>query len=88
MGAGSRKVLNKVLMGRFPTVLPERLSQLRSGIHKLRSQQVPNDKLEAYLRSLGGSLIQVMSIDPRKGKRLRSELAIVLKEYPNLDLTG
>jgi RNA-directed DNA polymerase len=88
MGAGSRKVLTKVLMGCFPTALPERLSQLRSGIHKLRSRQVPNGKLVAYLRSLGGSINQVTSIDPRKGKRLRSELAIVLKDYRDLDHTG
>jgi hypothetical protein len=88
MGAGSRKVLTKVLMGRFPAILPERLSQLRSGIHKLTSRQVPKDKLVAYLRSLGGSINQVTSIDPRKGKRLCDELAKVLKEYPDLDYTG
>lgn len=41
MGSASRKVLNKVLMGRFPSVLPERLSQLRSGIHKVRAGEIP-----------------------------------------------
>jgi len=81
MGAGSRKVLNKVLMGRFPTILPERLSQLRSGIHKLRSRQVPNDQLVPYIRSLKGSLNQVASIAPRRGKRLCDELAKVLKTF-------
>ena len=81
MGPGSRKVLNNVLMGKFPTVLPERISQLRSGIHKLKTRQVPITELGAYLRSLEGSISQVASIDPRKGRRLRDQLASSVREY-------
>ena len=88
MGPGSRKVLNKVLMGRFPTVLPERMSQLRSGIHKLRTRRVSKHELKAYLRSLEGSMSQVASIDPRKGKKLRDQLATVFREYPHLDASA
>ena len=84
MGSGSRKVLNNVLMGRFPTVLRERYSQLRSGIHKLRTRQVSKHEFKAYLRSLEGSISQVGSIDPRKGKKLHDQLGAVLREYPDL----
>jgi RNA-directed DNA polymerase len=80
MGPGTRKVLTKVLLGRFPTVLPERISQLRSGIHKLKTRQVARDDLASYLRSLEGSVAHVASIDPHKGKILREQLAEALQE--------
>jgi hypothetical protein len=81
MGPGSRKVLTKVLMAKFPTVLPETLSQVRSGIHKVRVRQIPNDELETYLLSLEGRISQVENINPRKGKSLRNQLAAVVQEY-------
>lgn len=88
MGSGTRKVLNKVLIGKFPTVLPERFAQLRSGIHKLRIRQVSKRELGAYLQSLEGSIGQVASIDPRKGKKLRIQLAAVARDYPDLDASA
>lgn len=84
MGPGSRKVLTKVLMAKFPTVLPETLSQLRSGIHKVRVRQIPNAELEAYLLSLEGRICQVENINPRKGKSLRNQLATAVQEYSDL----
>jgi len=81
MGPGTRRVLTKVLLGRFPTALPERISQLRSGIHKLKTGQIARDDLPAYLRSLEGSIAHVASIDPHKGKMLHGQLAGVLQEH-------
>jgi retron-type reverse transcriptase len=80
MGPGTRKVLTKVLLGRFPTVLPERISQLRSGIHKLKTRQIAGDELAVYLGSLEGRIAHVASVDPRKGKVLRGQLAEALEE--------
>ena len=78
MGPGTTKVLTKVLLGRFPTVLPERCSQLRSGIHKLKTGQIATDELAPYLQSLKGSIAYVESIDPRRGKGLRQQLTNAL----------
>jgi RNA-directed DNA polymerase len=81
MGPGTRKVLTKVLLGRFPTVLRERMSQLRSGIHKLKTGQVVLEERASYLRSLEGSIAHVASIDPRRGKMLREQLAGALRDF-------
>jgi len=77
MGPGDRKVLCGVLAGRFPSVLPERIARLRSGIHKLRTNQVPEHELPKYLRSLEGSIKQLSIINPKKGKRLLLEMEAV-----------
>lgn len=50
MPRGTTQVLNGVLMGRFPSVAAERLSQMRSGIHKLAVNQVPLAELPAYVK--------------------------------------
>ena len=74
MGPGTRKVLNGVLMGRFPNVLPERMARLRSGIHKLRTNQVAAHETDKYVRRLQGSILYVGSIAPRKAAKLKKEL--------------
>ena len=74
MGPGSRKVLNGVLMNKHPNVLPERLSQIRSGIHKLRTGQVAQSYQSRYVRSLEGRIAHVQTINPRKGAKLRTDL--------------
>jgi hypothetical protein len=79
MGPGTRKVLTGVLADRFPSVLPERLAQLRSGIHKLRTNQVPLDSLRKYVTQLGGSIGQVGSINPAKAERLQKDFELAKK---------
>jgi RNA-directed DNA polymerase len=73
MDPGTRKVLNGVLAERFPSVVPERVSQLRSGIRRLRTNQVPPDSLKRYLIQLGSSIAQVGSISPDKAERLQAD---------------
>jgi RNA-directed DNA polymerase len=74
MGPGTRKVLNGVLMGRFPGVLAERIARLRSGIHKLRTNQVATKEKQKYVEQLEAGIAYVSSISPRKGAKLLQEL--------------
>jgi RNA-directed DNA polymerase len=78
MGPGTRKILTGVLLDKFPAVLPERLAQLRSGIHKLSTGEVDNQEVENYLVRLKGGIAYVTSIAPRKGAKLARELQSVL----------
>jgi reverse transcriptase-like protein len=79
MARGTSQVLNGVLMGRFPSVVPGRLSQIRSGIHKLEVHQVPPPELHAYVRSLEGRINHVGSIVPHKAQRLREDFEAAKK---------
>jgi hypothetical protein len=74
MGAGDRKVLTGLLLGKQPGVLPERLSNLRSGIHKLRTGRVPLGLQHSYVRSLRGSINFVGLISQHKARPLHEEL--------------
>jgi RNA-directed DNA polymerase len=78
MGPGTRKVLNGILMGRFPGVLPDRIARLRSGIHKLRTNQVAANEMDRYLQQLEGGILYVASAAPRSGAKLSQELSSVL----------
>jgi RNA-directed DNA polymerase len=80
MGPGTRKLLNGVLLNRFPGVLSDRLNQLRSGIHKLKCGQVASSELEKYVVRLQGGIAHVTSIDPRKGTKLKKALLQVMAE--------
>ncbi len=74
MGAGDRKVLNGLLLGEKPGVLPQRLSNLRSGIHKLRTGKIPHGLQESYVRSLRGGINFVGLISQDKARPLHEEL--------------
>jgi RNA-directed DNA polymerase len=74
MGAGDRKVLTGLLLGKQPGVLPQRLSNLRSGIHKLRTGKVPLSLQERYVRSPRGSINFVGLISQQKARPLHEEL--------------
>jgi RNA-directed DNA polymerase len=78
MGAGTRKTLTGMLFERFPGVLPERLAQLRSGIHKLSTGEVAPGEMEGYLRRLRGGIAYVTSIDRRKGARLARGISSIV----------
>jgi hypothetical protein len=74
MGAGDRKILTGILLGKKPAVLPERLSNLRSGIHKLRTGQVPLGLQESYVKSLRGGINFVGLISQDKARLLHEDL--------------
>ena len=74
MGPGDSKVLTGMLLGRRPGVTRERLSNLRSGIHKLRIGKVPEESQPNYVRSLRGSILFVASLAPNKAQGLRRDL--------------
>jgi RNA-directed DNA polymerase len=77
LGPGERKILNGVLMGRHLSVPPDRLSRIRSGIHKLRQSKVAPEDIERYAQSLRGNIAYVTSIARRKGQKLREDLDLV-----------
>ena len=83
MGPGDRKVLCGVLMGKFPNVVRERISNLRSGIHKLRAGRVPWATREEYLRALDGGIQQVATINARRGRALAEQLKAVIELNPS-----
>jgi len=74
MGPGDRKVLTGILLGKRPTVLPQRLSNLRSGIHKLRTGQVPPGLQDRYVRSLRGGITFVGLVSQDKAAQLHEDL--------------
>jgi RNA-directed DNA polymerase len=74
MGPGDRKVLTGIMLGKQPAVLPQRLSNLRSGIHKLRTGQVPLGTQEHYVRSLRGGINFVGLVSQDKARRLHEDL--------------
>ena len=80
MGPGTRKVLNGVLLGHFPSVLPERLSQLSAGVHNLKIGLVPEQARRTYIQRLGSSIAQVGSISPRKAAPLQADFDAVVRE--------
>ncbi len=71
---GVRKVLNGVVLGRGLGVPPDRLSRIRSGIHKLAEGHVPAMQIEHYVRSLRGSIAQIKPISAKKAERLSRNL--------------
>jgi hypothetical protein len=74
MGPGDQKVLNGIVMGKFPGLLKSRFSQIRSGVHKIQTNQVPAHELENYVRRLKGRILHVRNISQRKGDILLREL--------------
>jgi RNA-directed DNA polymerase len=84
MGPGTRKLLNGVVLDRFPRVMKERLAQLRSAIYKLRMNNVESHEQEQYIRRLQRSIAHVASIDPGKGAKLKMQLLSTLSTQPTL----
>jgi RNA-directed DNA polymerase len=73
MGTGGRMILHGILMNRFPNVVRERISNLRSGIHKLQSGAVRAEELDRYCQSLEGAIRQLSTIVPRRASPLWSD---------------
>jgi hypothetical protein len=80
MGPATRKILNGVLLSRFPNVAPEYRKRIRSGIHKLQMGLVPAQDSNKYIRSLLGAINHISSIEPKKGAKLGIRLETVMAE--------
>lgn len=78
-GPASRRILNGVVLGQGFGIPPDRLSRIRSGIHKLRQGQVPAAKVESYVRSLRGSIAQIKPINAKKAEHLSGNLEAACK---------
>jgi len=74
MGPGDRKVLIGTVLNRFPNVRREYLSQVRSGICKLRTGCVAEAELRAYICSLEGKIRYIAALAPHKSQKLSAEL--------------
>jgi len=80
-GRRDRKVLNSIVLGTHGLgVLPDRLANIRSGIHKLRQGLVRSEELDSYVRSLRGRISNVATICPEKAARFRRKLDAVLRQ--------
>lgn len=84
MGAGSKKVLNNILLSKVPSLERSRLDQLRSGIYKLKSGQVTQNALDVHLKRLKGQIGFVKFINPRKGIAMERQLQEVLASQGSL----
>jgi hypothetical protein len=80
MGAGSQKILNGIIVGKYPGLLRENTSRVRAGIHKLVSGAVDAADHPAYLRSLVARIRQAATINPRQVDKLRLRLIDVLSK--------
>jgi Reverse transcriptase (RNA-dependent DNA polymerase) len=78
-GPASRKILNGVVLGRRFGIPPDRLSRIRSGIHKLCQGYVQSAQIEGYVRSLRGSISQIKPINAKKAESLGKDLEAACK---------
>lgn len=81
-GPRSKKILTGVTIGASLRVPTDRLSRIRSGIHKLRTGAVLENEVAGYVRSLLGQITQVGSTSRKKAERFRGDLERALEQYP------
>jgi hypothetical protein len=74
MGPGQRRVLNKLVLGRFISVQGHYLSRIRAGIHNLECGRVRTHEAEDYIERLEGSINYFRLFDPKKAERFRVQL--------------
>jgi len=79
-GPGSRKVINGILLNRVPSVLPEKIRQLRSGIHKLATREVPSHHLKRYVSSLAARIDYYHRINPERCARVATQFNDVISQ--------
>src|SRR5260370_4064082 len=84
-GPASRKILNGVVLGRRLGIPPDRLSGIRSGIHKLRQGYVQSAQIEGYVRSLRGSIAQIKPINAKKAEFLGKDLEAAYKRINSVN---
>ena len=80
MGACSQKILNGIIVGKYPLVLRENISRIRAGVHKLAIDAVEPHLHRRYLISLVGRIRQAEMVNPQQVHKLRSKLVEVLQQ--------
>lgn len=85
MGPGSQKVLHGIVINRYPKLLPARLSELRSAIHRLKIGQISSSFRRDYVESLSGAIATVEAISERQGQKLRRDLNAVVHLCRHVD---
>lgn len=74
MGSRDRKILNKLVLGRFVTVKKQYRAWIRAGIHNLRCGRVIVADAGAYVEGLKGNIGYLRLFDPRKAANLEQRL--------------
>jgi RNA-directed DNA polymerase len=82
MGPRKRKILNKLVLGRFVTVQQQYVERLKAGVHNLRCGKIPASDIHSYIESLEGSISYLRLFDARKAARLRELLAAAKERRP------
>jgi hypothetical protein len=74
MGAGDKKVLNNLVLGKFVTVQKQYRARIRSGIHNFKCGKVPVAEAGAYFETLKGNIGYLRLFDPNKAAKLEQSL--------------
>jgi RNA-directed DNA polymerase len=74
MGGRDRKVLNKLVLGKFVTVQKQYRARIRAGIHNFKCGKVPIAEAGAYFEGLKGNIGYLRLFDPKKAARLEQRL--------------
>lgn len=82
MRLGERKIVTGIILGSELSVPSEYRDRLRAGIHRLRTGQIPPNRLEDYLAQLKGGITYVRSINRHQGDKLLHDLEIAKKTLP------
>lgn len=78
MGPGDRKILNKLVLGRFVTVQKQYISRIRAGIHNLKCGRVAAIDVDDYVQSLEGSVNYLRLFDTTKAGKLQEQVSQLL----------
>ena len=79
MGPGERKMLNKLVLGRFVSVPKQYIGRIRAGIYHLRCGDVAAFEIAGYVESLKGSINYLRLFDIKKMEKLQQQLKIALR---------
>lgn len=74
MGSRGRKILNKLVLGKFVTVQKQYRARIRAGIHNFRCGKVSASEAGAYVEGLKGNIGYLRLFDRRKAASLEQLL--------------
>jgi RNA-directed DNA polymerase len=80
MGGRDRKILNKLVLGKFVTVQKQYRGRIRAGIHNFKCGKVTGADAGAYVEGLNGNISYLRLFDPRKAAALERRLRDICAE--------